>query len=68
MRAMYTNAVRTILIQKQAKCTLSHHKGHQTKSQRALVVSKECYFLHTNETRKYCAVTGTHDSGRNYAI
>ena len=60
--------LRTILIQKQAKYTLSHQKNHQAKHQRDLVVGEECLFLFTNDIGKHCIVTGICDSDRSYAI
>ena len=45
-----------------------HDKSWRAKSQRALVVGEECYFLSIHDKWKHCIITGTRDSGRSYDI
>ena len=61
-------AVRQSLIALQAKYTKSHDKAKQTKTQRALVIGEEVYFLSGKNEWQIGIVTGTTDTGRSYNI
>ena len=56
------------LIALQAKYTKSHHKAKQTKTQQALVIGEEVYFLSGKNEWQIGIVTGTTDTGRSYNI
>ena len=56
------------LIALQAKYTKSHDKAKQTKTQRALVIGEEVYFLSGKNEWQIGIVTGTTDTGRSYNI
>ena len=60
--------VRQSLIALQAKYTKSHDKAKQTKTQRALVIGEEVYFLSGKNEWQIGIVTGTTDTGRSYNI
>ena len=61
-------AVRQSLIALQAKYTKSHDKARRTKTQRALVIGEEVYFLSGKNEWQIGIVTGTTDTGRSYNI
>ena len=61
-------AVRQSLIALQAKYTKSHDKTKRTKTQRALVIGEEVYFLSGKNEWQIGIVTGTTDTGRSYNI
>ena len=61
-------AVRQSLIALQAKYTKSHDKAKQTKTQQALVIGEEVYFLSGKNEWQNGIVTGTTDTGRSYNI
>ena len=61
-------AVRQSLIALQAKYTKSHDKAKRTKTQRALVIGEEVYFLSGKNEWQIGIVTGTTDTGRSYNI
>ena len=52
----------------QAKYTKSHDKAKRTKTQRALVIGEEVYFLSGKNEWQIGIVTGTTDTGRSYNI
>ena len=52
----------------QAKYTKSHDKAKQTKTQQALVIGEEVYFLSGKNEWQIGIVTGTTDTGRSYNI
>ena len=56
------------LIALQAKYTKSHDKAKRTKTQRALVIGEEVYFLSGKNEWQIGIVTGTTDTGRSYNI
>ena len=56
------------LIALQAKYTKSHDKAKRTKTQRALVIGEEIYFLSGKNEWQIGIVTGTTDTGRSYNI
>ena len=56
------------LIALQAKYTKSHDKAKQAKTQRALVIGEEVYFLSGKNEWQIGIVTGTTDTGRSYNI
>ena len=60
--------VRQSLIVLQAKYTKSHDKAKRTKTQRALVIGEEVYFLSGKNEWQIGIVTGTTDTGRSYNI
>ena len=60
--------VRQSLIALQAKYTKSHDKARRTKTQRALVIGEEVYFLSGKNEWQIGIVTGTTDTGRSYNI
>ena len=60
--------VRQSLIALQAKYTKSHDKAKRTKTQRALVIGEEVYFLSGKNEWQIGIVTGTTDTGRSYNI
>ena len=51
-----------------AKYTKSHDKARRTKTQRALVIGEEVYFLSGKNEWQIGIVTGTTDTGRSYNI
>ena len=59
-------AVHQSLIALQAKYTKSHDKAKQAKTQRALVIGEEVYFLSGKNEWQIGIVTGTTDTGRSY--
>ena len=61
-------AVRQSLIALQAKYTKSHDKAKSAKTQRALVIGEEVYFLSGKNEWQISIVTGTTDTGRSYNI
>ena len=61
-------AVHQSLIALQAKYTKSHDKAKQAKTQWALVIGKEVYFLSGKNEWQIGIVTGTTDTGRSYNI
>ena len=61
-------AVRQSLIALQAKYTKSHDKAKRTKTQRALVIGEEVYYLSGKNEWQIGIVTGTTDTGRSYNI
>ena len=61
-------AVCQFLIALQAKYTKSHDKAGQAKTQRALVIGEEVYFLSGKNEWQIGIVTGTTDTGRSYNI
>ena len=61
-------AVCQSLIALQAKYTKSHDKARQAKTQRALVIGEEVYFLSGKNEWQIGIVTGTIDTGRSYNI
>ena len=61
-------AVHQSLIALQAKYTKSHDKAKQAKTQRALVIGEEVYFLSGKNEWQIGIVTGTTDTGRSYNI
>ena len=61
-------AVHQSLIALQAKYTKSHDKAKQAKTQRALVIGEEVYFLAGKNEWQIGIVTGTTDTGRSYNI
>ena len=61
-------AVRQSLIALQAKYTKSHDKAKRTKTQQALVIGEEVYFLSGKNEWQIGIVTGTTDTGRSYNI
>ena len=61
-------AVHQFSIALQAKYTKSHDKAKQTKTQRALVIGEEVYFLSGKNEWQIGIVTGTTDTGRSYNI
>ena len=61
-------AVRQSLIALQPKYTKSHDKAKRTKTQRALVIGEEVYFLSGKNEWQIGIVTGTTDTGRSYNI
>ena len=56
------------LIALQAKYTKSHDKAKQAKTQQALVIDEEVYFLSEKNEWQIGTVTGTTDTGRSYNI
>ena len=62
------NTVRQSLIALQAKYTKSHDKARWAKTQRALVIGEEVYFLSGKNEWQIGIVTGTTDTGRSYNI
>ena len=56
------------LIALQAKYTKSHDKAKRAKTQRALVIGEEVYFLPGKNKWQIGIVTGTTDTGRSYNI
>ena len=60
--------VRQSLIALQAKYTKSHDKAKQAKTQRALVIGEEVYFLSGKNEWQIGIVTGTTDTGRSYIL
>ena len=60
--------VRQSLIALQAKYTKSHDKARRAKTQRALVIGEEVYFLSGKNEWQIGIVTGTTDTGRSYNI
>ena len=52
----------------QAKYTKSHDKAKQAKTQRALVIGEEVFFLSGKNEWQIGIVTGTTDTGRSYNI
>ena len=60
--------VRQSLIALQAKYTKSHDKAKRTKTQRALVIGEEVYFLSGKNEWQIGIVNGTTDTGRSYNI
>ena len=56
------------LIALQAKYTKSHDKAKRTKTQRALVIGEEVYFLSGKNEWQIGIVTDTTDTGRSYNI
>ena len=60
--------VRQSLIALQAKYTKSHDKAKRIKTQRALVIGEEVYFLSGKNEWQIGIVTGTTDTGRSYNI
>ena len=56
------------LIALQAKYTKSHDKAKQAKTQQALVIGEEVYFLSGKNEWQIGIVTGTTDTGRSYNI
>ena len=60
--------VRQSLIALQAKYTKSHDKAKRTKTQQALVIGEEVYFLSGKNEWQIGIVTGTTDTGRSYNI
>ena len=56
------------LIALQAKYTKSHDKAKWAKTQRALVIGEEVYFLSGKNEWQIDIVTGTTDTGRSYNI
>ena len=56
------------LIALQAKYTKSHDKAKRAKTQRALVIGEEVYFLSGKNEWQIGIVTGTTDTGRSYNI
>ena len=60
--------VRQSLIALQAKYTKSHDKAKRTKTQRALVMGEEVYFLSGKNEWQIGIGTGTTDTGRSYNI
>ena len=60
--------VRQSLIALQAKYTKSHDKAKWAKTQRALVIGEEVYFLSGKNEWQIGIVTGTTDTGRSYNI
>ena len=60
--------VRQSLIALQAKYTKSHDKAKRAKTQRALVIGEEVYFLSGKNEWQIGIVTGTTDTGRSYNI
>ena len=61
-------AVHQSLIALQAKYTKSHDKAKRAKTQRALVIGEEVYFLLGKNEWQISIVTGTTDTGRSYNI
>ena len=61
-------AVRQSLIALQAKYTKSHDKAKQAKTQRALVIGEEVYFLSGKNEWQIGIVTGITETGRSYNI
>ena len=61
-------AVHQSLIALQAKYTKSHDKAKRTKTQRALMIGEEVYFLSGKNEWQIGIVTGTTDTGRSYNI
>ena len=61
-------AVHQSLIALQAKYTKSHDKAKQAKTQQALVIGEEVYFLSGKNEWQIGIVTGTTDTGRSYNI
>ena len=61
-------AVRQSLIALQAKYTKNGDKAKRTKTQRALVIGEEVYFLSGKNEWQIGIVTGTTDTGRSYNI
>ena len=61
-------AVHQSLIALQAKYTKSHDKAKRTKTQRALVIGEEVYFLSGKNEWQIGIVTGTTNTGRSYNI
>ena len=61
-------AVHQSLIALQAKYTKSHDKAKRTKTQRALVIGEEVYYLSGKNEWQIGIVTGTTDTGRSYNI
>ena len=60
--------VRQSLIALQAKYTKSHDKARRAKTQRALVIGEEVYFLSGKNEWQIGIVTCTTDTGRSYNI
>ena len=60
--------VRQSLIALQAKYTKRHDKAKRAKTQRALVIGEEVYFLSGKNEWQIGIVTGTTDTGRSYNI
>ena len=65
---VYLNALHQSLIALQAKYTTSHDKAKQAKTQWALVISEEVYFLSGKNESQIATVTGTTDTWRSYNI
>ena len=61
-------AVRQSLIALQAKYTKSHDKAKRTKTQQALVIGEEVYYLSGKNEWQIAIVTGTTDTGKSYNI
>ena len=61
-------AVCQSLIALQGKYTKSHDKAKRAKTQRALVIGEEVYFLSGKNEWQIGIVTGTTDTGRSYNI
>ena len=61
-------AVHQSLIALQAKYTKSHDKAKRAKTQRALAIGEEVYFLSGKNEWQIGIVTGTTDTGRSYNI
>ena len=61
-------AVRQSFIALQAKYTKSHDKAKRAKTQQALVIGEEVYFLSGKNEWQIGIVTGTTDTGRSYNI
>ena len=61
-------AVHQSLIALQAKYTKSHDKAKRAKTQRALVIDEEVYFLSGKNEWQIGIVTGTTNTGRSYNI
>ena len=52
----------------QAKYTKNYDKARRTKTQQALVIGEEVYFLSAKDKWQIVTVTGTRDTGRSYGI
>ena len=66
--AVDLTVVRQSLIALQAKYTKSHDKAKWAKTQQALVIGEEVYFLWGKNEWQIGIVTGTTDTGRSYNI
>ena len=62
------NSVHQSLIALQAKYTKSQDKARRAKTQRALVIGEEVYFLSGKNEWQIGTITGTTDTGRSYNI